>query len=85
MYDAGLYPLDAIRLLQAHWQTTKGKPCHKARMKDAGAKAALARKRRDAARKAVETRKRNAERQLSGQLLRPGATENFDEKKQPGG
>jgi len=56
MYDAGLYPIDAIRLLQAHWQSTEGKPDHKARMKDAGAKAALTRKRRAAARKAVATR-----------------------------
>jgi len=62
MYDAGLYPLEAIRLLQDHWQTTRGKPCHKARMKDAGVKAALARKRREAARKAVATRRRNADR-----------------------
>ena len=57
MYDAGLYPLEAIRLLQEHWQTNQGKPSHKARMKDAGAKAALTRKRRAAARKAVATRK----------------------------
>ncbi len=40
MYDAGLYPPEAIRLMRAHWQETKGKPNHKARMKDAGAKAA---------------------------------------------
>ncbi len=57
MYDAGLYPVEAIRLLQAHWQATGGKPDHKGRMKDAGAKAALTRKRRAAARKAVVTRK----------------------------
>ena len=24
MYDSGLYPVAAIRLLQAHWQQTKG-------------------------------------------------------------
>ena len=59
MYDAGLYPIEAIRLLQAHWQTTKGKPDHSGRMKDAGARAALTRKRRAAARKAVETRRSN--------------------------
>ena len=56
MYDAGLYPVEAIKLLQAHWQSTEGKPDHKGRMKDAGAKAALTRKRRSAARKAVATR-----------------------------
>jgi hypothetical protein len=31
MYDAGLYPIEAIRLLRGHWQTTKGAPSHKAR------------------------------------------------------
>jgi hypothetical protein len=60
MYDAGLYPLEAIRLLQAHRQLCQGKPNHKARMKDAGAKAALSRKRRAAALKAVSTRKKKA-------------------------
>jgi predicted restriction endonuclease len=61
MYDAGLYPLEAIRLLQAHWQTVRGVASHKARMKDAGAKAALTRKRRAAARKAAVTRKLRTE------------------------
>jgi predicted restriction endonuclease len=60
MYDAGLYPIEAIRLLQAHWQGTRGEPSHKARMKDAGAKAALTRKRSGAARKAVATRRLKA-------------------------
>lgn len=60
MYDAGLYPVEAIRLLQEHWQATKGVPDHKPRMKDAGAKAALSRKRSAAARKAVATRRANA-------------------------
>lgn len=60
MYDSGLYPLEAIMLLQAHWQITKGVPDHKARMKDAGAKAALTRKRSAAARKAGATRKLNS-------------------------
>src|SRR5512147_2220556 len=40
MYDAGLYPIKAIQLLQEHWQLTCGKADHKPRMKDAGAKAA---------------------------------------------
>ncbi len=60
MYDAGLYLPEAIRLLRAHWQVTKGVPDHKPRMKDAGAKAALSRKRSVAARKAVVTRRANA-------------------------
>ena len=28
MFDAGLYPIEAIRLLRAHWQQTGGKPSH---------------------------------------------------------
>lgn len=60
MYDAGLYPIEAIRILRAPWQTTQGKPNHKPRMKDAGAKAALARKRSAAGRKAAATRRANA-------------------------
>ena len=59
MHDAGLYPFEAVPLLQAHWQATLGVPDHKPRMKDAGAKAALARKRSAAARKAVVTRRPN--------------------------
>jgi hypothetical protein len=57
MYDAGFYPKEAIRLLQAHWQVTKGTPNHKPRLKDAGAKAARTRKLRSATRKAVATRR----------------------------
>lgn len=57
MYDAGLYPIEAIKLLRAHWQQTMGKPSHKARMKDAGVKAATTRKRKAAARKAWITRR----------------------------
>ena len=60
MYDSGLYPMEAIKLLQAHWQETEGKPNHKPRMKDAGAKAALTRKRRAAARKAASARRSNS-------------------------
>lgn len=62
MFDAGLYPIEAIRILQDHWQKTEGKPDHKPRMKDAGAKAAISRKRRAAAAKAVVTRVANAAR-----------------------
>lgn len=60
MYDAGLYPIEAIKLLRAHWvlwHQMGSKPDHKPRMKDAGAKAARARKQSAAARKAWETRR----------------------------
>ena len=57
MYDAALYPVEAIKLLRAHWQQTGGVPSHKARMKDAGVKAARARKLSAAARKAWATRR----------------------------
>jgi hypothetical protein len=60
MYDSGLYPLEAIMLLQAFWQEHKGVPDHSGRMKDAGAKAALTRKRRAAGRKAAATKRANA-------------------------
>lgn len=59
MYDAGLYPVEAIRLMQDHWQQTLGQPNHKPRMKDAGVKAALTRKRSATALKAVATRRAN--------------------------
>ncbi len=59
MYDAGLYPVEAVLLLQAHWQKTGGRPCHKAR-RGTGAKAARTRKRSAAAHKAVVTRRKNA-------------------------
>lgn len=64
MYDAGLYPIEAIRLLRAHWQRTKGKPDHKPRMKTAGADAARTRKRKASARKAVATRCENQKNRL---------------------
>jgi predicted restriction endonuclease len=69
MVDAGLYPIDVVKVLRAHWQNTKGIENHAARMKDAGRKAAETRKRRRAAelskyrraaRKAVITRRANA-------------------------
>src|SRR5262245_11708381 len=28
MFDCGFYPVEAIRLLRAHWQVTKGVPSH---------------------------------------------------------
>ena len=61
MYDAGLYPIEAIRILQDHWQKVRGVPDHKPRMKEAGPKAALTRKRRNAARKAAAKRLMNAD------------------------
>ena len=57
MHGARLYPTQGVKLLRDHWQATKGIPDHSARMKDAGSKAALTRKRRAAARKAVATRR----------------------------
>ena len=62
MFDAALYPTEAIKLLRAHWQSTKGVPNHKARMKDAGARAAYTKMRRAAARKAVATKAASAPR-----------------------
>jgi hypothetical protein len=44
-YDAGLYPIEAIRSLRDHWQQTQGKECYKAMMKDAGQKALATRRR----------------------------------------
>lgn len=62
MYDAGLYPVEAIRLMQRHWQTTQGQPDHKPRMKDAAARAALTRapRAREIAARAVAARRRKA-------------------------
>jgi hypothetical protein len=65
MHGAGLYPTEGVKLLRDHWQVTKGVPDHAARMKDAGPKAALTRRRRAAARKAVATRM--AKRPVPGQ------------------
>lgn len=62
MYDVGLYPVEAIRLLQAHWQMTQGVADHALRMKDAGPKAAQTRKQNAAARKAAATPQQKAAR-----------------------
>lgn len=62
MYDAGLYPVEAIKLLRAHWQKTAGKPDYGPRMKDAGEKAARTRKRNAAARKSWQTRRANLDK-----------------------
>ena len=64
MCDAGLYPIDAIKMLRAHWQVTRGKPDHSGRMKDAGVKAAQTRKWRAAGKKAAETRRRRSKAKL---------------------
>jgi hypothetical protein len=58
MHDADLYPTAAIKLLRDHWQKTQGVPSHKARMKDAGKRAAATRKRSASARRAWATRRR---------------------------
>jgi hypothetical protein len=58
MHDADLYPTAAIKLLRRHWQKTQGVPSHKARMKDAGKRAAATRKLSASARKAWATRRR---------------------------
>lgn len=63
MFDACYYPTEVIRLQRDHWQNG-GFPNHKARMKNAGAKAALTRKRSAAARKAVATRQANTGRRV---------------------
>ena len=57
MFDAGMYPIEAVKLMRAHWQLTKGVADHAARMKDAGPRAAATRKRGAAARKAWATRR----------------------------
>src|SRR3954453_17817552 len=56
MFDADLYPIEAIKLMRARWQETKGKP-RRMPMIGAGAKAAATRKRSETARKAWETRR----------------------------
>ena len=60
MYDAGLYHIEAIQLLQITWEITCGVPDHRARMKN-GREGGSTRKRRTAGRKAAVTRKCNAE------------------------
>ena len=62
MFDAALYPVEAVKLMRAHWQKTQGVPDHSGRMTDAGARAARTRARRRAAEKAAATRAREAER-----------------------
>jgi hypothetical protein len=56
MYDCGLYPEEAMKILRASWQQTEGKPNHKPRLKNAGARAALTRKRSAIAQRAAKTR-----------------------------
>lgn len=71
MYDAGFYPVEVIRHLRAHWQSTKGIPDHGPRMRTAGADAARTRKRRRTARKAADSRRRNWEQ--AGKAASAGA------------
>jgi hypothetical protein len=56
MFDADLYPIEAIKLMRARWQETKAIP-RRVPMIGAGAKAAATRKRSANARKAWVTRK----------------------------
>jgi hypothetical protein len=70
MYDCGLYPIDAVKLLRDHWQKTLGKPDHKPRMKDAGAKAARKREYQRRGHQAAITRKENESRR-SGRQASP--------------
>ncbi len=58
MYDVGLYPIRAVKLLRSHWQKTHGEPDHSIRMKDAGEKAAATRRRSAAAKRAWKTRRK---------------------------
>jgi hypothetical protein len=57
MYDFGLYPIEAIKLLRAHWQKNQGKVSRSARIKDAGVKAGTTRKKSHAAKRAWATRR----------------------------
>lgn len=57
MFDCGLYPVEAVKLMRTHWQQTKGKPSHAGRMKQAGPKAAETRRKSAIARKAWVTRR----------------------------
>lgn len=57
MFDCALYPIEAVKMMRAHWQVTKGVPDHTGRLKDAGKKAGRTRTRQAAARKAVITRR----------------------------
>jgi hypothetical protein len=44
MTDHRLYPVEAVKLLRAHWEERNAEPDHRAVMKDAGPKAAAKRK-----------------------------------------
>ncbi len=57
MFDMGLYPVEAVKLLRAHWQVTRGEPNQGIYMKDAGKKAARTRRRSVGAKKAWKTRR----------------------------
>jgi hypothetical protein len=69
MFDCGLYPVEGIRLLRAHWQIWHAKGAqadHSIYMKDAGKKAGQTRRRKTAARKAVATRRAKAMKPKQG-------------------
>lgn len=65
MFDAKLYPVEAIRLLRQHWQSCEGVPDHSERIKDAGKTAAATRKWKRDGEKAARTRKLNKIAKLS--------------------
>jgi hypothetical protein len=56
MFDAGFYPIEAIKLMRQRWQETKAIP-RRVPMIGAGTKAAQSRKRSAAAKKAWSTRR----------------------------
>jgi hypothetical protein len=55
MFDADFYPLEAIREMRRHWQTTKGVP-RRVPMIGAGLKAVITRRRSEIAKRAARTR-----------------------------
>ena len=59
MFDADLYPIQAVKLMRDRWQQTKGIP-RRVPMIGAGARAAATRKKSAAAKKAWQTRRRSA-------------------------
>jgi hypothetical protein len=60
MYDRGLYPSEAIKLLRAHWEKTLAQTDNTERMKDAGPRAAATRlSNRDRNRRAADPNHRS--------------------------
>ena len=59
MFDAALYPIEAIKLLRAHWQVIEGEPNHSGRLKGAAWKATKTRAKMAADHKRTDTRQVN--------------------------